>query len=164
MFSNLIFFLCCSEWIKAYFPFGPSSSPCNSISALLIRSDFLLGSLRFHIFLQNCFDSLAFGYVYVFVLFPSHAGRIFFRYFGMFCLNCLILSEYLFSLPSFTGTFWLISSSCIVCSYCVVLFFLSQHILVVFFLSKHFCLLLKLSYLCFQSDSPLRFWISVRVL
>ena len=51
----------------------------------------------------------------------------------LFCLYCLILSRYLFRLPSFASTFWFIFSSYIICANCVVLLFFSQHILAFFF-------------------------------
>ena len=47
----------------------------------------------------------------------------------LFCLECVILSRYLFSLPYFACTFWLIFSSCNFCFTYVAFFFSSQHIL-----------------------------------
>ena len=41
---------------------------------------------------------------------------------------CFILSRYLFSYPSFTCSFWFISSSCIVCFTCVDFSFPSRHV------------------------------------
>ena len=41
----------------------------------------------------------------------------------LFCLYCFILSQYLFSLPSFASSFWFISSSCFICFTCVAFFY-----------------------------------------
>ena len=42
---------------------------------------------------------------------------------ALFCLDCLILYQYVFSVPSFAGTFWFICSRCIVPFNCVALRF-----------------------------------------
>ena len=53
------------------------------------------------------------------------ADRIFFHCFGMSCfVYCFTFCRYLFNLPSFTSTFWFISSSCIVSFSRVVFSFL----------------------------------------
>ena len=63
---------------------------------------------------------------------PLFAGRFFFSLFWnvVFCLYCLILFRYLFSLSAYTSNFWFISSCYIVWyNSCVCFFFfLSQHI------------------------------------
>ena len=50
---------------------------------------------------------------------PLIVVRMFFRCFGMSCfVYCLVLFQYLFSLPSFTSTFWFVTSCCIFPSSC----------------------------------------------
>ena len=74
---------------------------------------------------SNPFASIFSIILYVF------AGRIFLLLFWkvLFCLDCLILSWYFFSLPSLTCAFWFISSSRIFYSDSVVLLSSSQRIL-----------------------------------
>ena len=56
-------------------------------------------------------------------IFPLLAGWNFWLFWNvLFCLYCLILSSYLFILPSFASTFWFISLRCIVPFDCCVVF------------------------------------------
>ena len=95
------------------FSFCPSSSPSNSFPMLLIHSAFLLYFIGDYILVQNCFVSLASGCRYVFFTISLYLVVEFFSFFWnvMFYLDCFTLSRYLFNLPSFTSTFWIISSS-----------------------------------------------------
>ena len=52
----------------------------------------------------------------------------------LFCLYCLVVSKYLFSLPYFASNFWFIFSSCIFCCSCVAFSSFSQRMLIYFFL------------------------------
>ena len=82
-------------------------------------------------FAPNCFVSLSSGCWYVFVhyLRTSWLNFLSICWNVLFCLYGLILSWYIFSLPSFISTFWFISLRYIVCFTCgVAFFFLSQHI------------------------------------
>ena len=65
---------------------------------------------------QNCSVSLASSCWYVFVSCPPNCWCNFLSLFWnvLFCLYCFTFCRYLFSLPSFTWTFWFISSSCTV--------------------------------------------------
>ena len=67
----------------------PSSSPCNCFSMLFIHSGFSLCSSRSHILLQSYFTSFASGCWYILEHSPP---RCFFRYFGIFCFDCIIWS------------------------------------------------------------------------
>ena len=110
----------CTEWIDVHF----SLRSFNSFTMLLIRS------LDCHILPQNCFASLASGCWYVFVLSPPTWWSNFLSLFWnvLFRSYCLTLSRFLFNLPSFTSTFWFISSSCIIIFTFVAFSFLSQHV------------------------------------
>ena len=106
------------------FAFGPSSL------MLFIHSTFLLCSLGCHILLKNCFASFSSGCWYVFEPSPPTCRKNFISLFWnvRFCLYCFTLIRYLFNLPSFTSTFWFISSSCTVIFTSVAFSFLSQHV------------------------------------
>ena len=110
-FSNLVLFLNVALFkLRCIFALGPSSSPSNSFSILLIYSAFQLCSLSSRLFLQNFFVSLSSGCWYVFVYSPLLAGRIFFRCFGMSCFISIILScldTFWFISLSFCGLFYL---------------------------------------------------------
>ena len=101
-----------------------SYSFINSFSILFIHSTFLLYS---HILLQNCF--------YILHVFPYLQVEFSFIFFRKSCFVCIIWSScrYLFSLPSFTRSFWFITSSFIVCSNCIAFLISSQHIFALFF-------------------------------
>ena len=71
-----------------------------------------------------------------------------------FFLYCFTLCRYLFNLPSFASTFWLISSSSIVIFSCVAFSFLFLHIP-----SSYLCFIIlacfrRFFYLRFQSNFP----------
>ena len=131
------------------FAIGPFLSLSNSSPLLLIHSAFLLCSLGYHILLPFFFASLASSCWYVFAPYPLLVGRFIFRWFGMFCFVWILLSwlDFFFNFPSFSSTFWLIFSSCIVIFTCVAFFYLSKNCtsvfpLFFFFLFFfHFCLL-----------------------
>ena len=57
----------------------------------------------------------------------------------LFCLYCLVLSRYLFSLLSFTSTFWFISLSCTFCCSCDAFSSLFQHLILFFCLIIFVC-------------------------
>ena len=81
-------------------------------------------------FAPNISAFLTFGCWYVFKhSSPTCWQNFFFLVFwnALFCLHCLILYRYPFSLPSFTSNFWFISSSCIVYFNCVAFCFPSQY-------------------------------------
>ena len=142
VFQFVSFWVLLSE-SRCIFTIGPPLSP-NSFPTLLIHSAFLLCSLRSYIFLQNCFVSLSSSWWYAFVQSaPYFLVELFSLFWNiLFYLYCLILSRYLFSLPSFVSTFWFISSSCIVCFTCwIAFFFSSQHVPAFFSFFYHVCLL-----------------------
>ena len=99
------FFECYSD-SRYIFALEPSSSLCNSFPIQLFCSFCFYILLHLHqvVGMSSCIHHL-------------HSGRILFLLFWdvQFCLHCLTLSLYLFSLPSFTSTFLFISLSCIVC-------------------------------------------------
>ena len=102
MASNLIFF---GVWFgvnrRVFPPFGPSSSPFNSLVMLLIYSTFLQCFLGCHILVQNCSVSLA-SLVGMFSYhLPQLVGRIFFRYFEMSYFVCRVLPFLIFLLCKF---------------------------------------------------------------
>ena len=77
---------------KYIFTLGLYSSPCNFFSMLFIHSAFLLCFLRSHIllkiFLFPCHPVAGMSSC----ILPLLTGRIFFRYFGMSCFVCIVLS------------------------------------------------------------------------
>ena len=112
---------------RCIFTFGPSSSPSNSLSMLLIHLFFLLFSLSSPILLQIYFVSCHQVVGMCLCIIPLYSGKIVSLLWTiLFCLYCFLQSRYLFSLPSFASTFWFISSSCIVCFTCVAFTFLCQ--------------------------------------
>ena len=114
MFSNLIFFNVVLNESICIFAFCPSLSPSVSFPMLLIHSDFLLCSLGCHIYSRIVWLLLHLGVGMFSCNPPLHAGRI--------------ISLDIFSLSSFTSTFWFISSNFIVTFSCVAFSFLSQRI------------------------------------
>ena len=139
IFQFSTFFYCCSEWIDAKFRLRIFSSSCNSFSCLSIR-------FFCHILFVQTFFYKIFFPCHVVVGMSSwiislQAEMIFFLFFNViFCLYCLILSRCLFSLLSFTSTFWFIYQSFVICFYCVAFLFSYRHI-PAFFLSYNFFLL-----------------------
>ena len=121
---------CCSEWIEITFQL--SSSVCNFFPRCLYIQ-FFCYDLSVPIF---CFkivllpsNSVAFVYS------PPTCQKNFLSLFWnvLFCLYWLVLSWYLFSLPSLANTFWFITSVCIFGSNCVAFLLSSYHILMFFF-------------------------------
>ena len=86
--------------------FGPSSSHSHSFIILFIHSAFSL-----YIYWLLYFRQISFGFFCIELL-------VSFRGISFVILECPVLSvcftlcRYLFNLPSFTRTFWFISSSC----------------------------------------------------
>ena len=132
--------ICCYEWIEMYFCLRVFFQSLQLFSHFLNLFGFSVMISTFTYFVPKLF------------CFPCIRLLVYLRVFSPYllvefsivvlecpvCLYCLILSRYLFSLPSFTSTFWCIASSCIVCSNRVALLFLSQHILAFFFCLRIF--------------------------
>ena len=116
------------------FAFGSISSLPNSFAMMLIHSTILLCSLGY----QFCTKIVCFARIRLLVCFPviSHycLKEFLFSLFWnvMFCLYRFTLSWCLFNFPSFSSSFWFISSSCIVIFSCVAFSLLSQHVSVFF--------------------------------
>ena len=114
--KHLFILIVCLSWMEVNF--------------LLIHFDFC----------YDLFDPILYSKTILFSLNPvgglsSHflplmANRIFVHYFVRSCFVCilLVLSPFLFSLPSFASAFWLMSSSCILCCW-VVFSSLFQHLI-----------------------------------
>ena len=104
------FFIVTLSESRYIFAFGSSLSPCCSLPMMFIHSAFLLSYLSSHILLQNCFASFVSGCWYVFVHQPPACWKNFLSLLLniLFYLYCLILFQYLFSLPSSVSTFWFI--------------------------------------------------------
>ena len=83
-----------------------------------------------YVFLVAIFSSKIVGFLLhqvvgiFYVHFRLIVDRIFFHWYGMFCLYCFTFCRYLFNLPPFASTFWFISSSFIVSFSSVVFSFL----------------------------------------
>ena len=104
---------------------------------------------------------LSSGGLYAFSPSSSTCWLNFFHCFGnLFCLYFFILSQYLFTLPSFATTFWFLSSISLSVLFIFFLYFVPTCSSVIP-LSHHFCLLSLISYQPFQSNLPNRFWVSV---
>ena len=116
---------------------GPSNIS-SSFSILFIDSAFSLWSLCSHILLQNLFATLISRCWCIFINYPSTCWKNFVSLIWnvLFCLYCLALSLYLFSLPSFVSNFWFISLSCISCSNPAAFLCLSEHFM--FFTCRRF--------------------------
>ena len=113
-----------------------------SFSMLPIRSAFPLSSFRSRILFPKLFVAFfASGCGYVFVNSSPTCRWNFLSFFFLnvlFCLYCLIMSQYYFSLPSFATTFRFITSSRIVCFTCCVAILLSSQQITAFFLFLYF--------------------------
>ena len=125
---------CCSEWTKVYFHLR------SFFESLYLYSnvDYIFGkSVLFTSFLY--FTPKLFCFLVIWLLVCLRSFTTYFLEYLFFIvlecpvlLHCFILSPYVFSLPSVSKTFWLISSCCIVYFSCVALFFSSQHVPVLF--------------------------------
>ena len=158
-FSNLILFECYSEWIGVYFRL-------RWVHLILFQcclSIQLFWYLRCHILLQKILSFPCYPLCwYVLMHSPLFAGRIFFCCFKMSYFVGVVLF-FLFSLPSFACNFWFIYSCCIFWFNCYVAFLFSSKPVLTFFP----CFIIFFSccsrFLCFLSNFPSRFWVSVRV-
>ena len=124
-------FECCFEWILEYFYLRDIIKCLQHFLHVVYPIIIFLWYLRSHILLQHFFPSLVSGCWYVFALsHPTCRENLLSLFWNvLFWMYCLMLSQHLFTFPSFASTFWLIASSFIFCFNCVAFLSISKHIL-----------------------------------
>ena len=107
-------------WLSLPALLPPSLLRVLDIFLLFIHLGFLLCSFFSYILLQNCLFPLhpVVG-MFLCILHMLLGLNVFLLFWNvLFCLYNLILSRYLFSIPSLANIFWFIFSSCIVRRVC----------------------------------------------